>query len=62
MSFIEIENLSFSYQSINDDYLALKNLNLNTHKGDFLCVVGHSGCGKSTLLNIIGGFLKPQNG
>ncbi|MCI6858505.1 MAG: ABC transporter ATP-binding protein [Eubacterium sp.] len=40
----------------------IKNLNLEIHPGEFLCVVGKSGCGKSTLLNLIAGLEKPTGG
>jgi nitrate/nitrite transport system ATP-binding protein len=38
---------------------ALKNINLEIKRGEFVSLIGHSGCGKSTLLNIVAG-LYPQ--
>ncbi|WP_407427250.1 ABC transporter ATP-binding protein [Treponema sp.] len=45
-----------------DENIALKNINLNIKKGDFITVIGSNGAGKSTLYNIIAGTLKPTTG
>jgi hypothetical protein len=39
------------------DYPALKGINLNIGKGEFVSITGSSGSGKSTLLNLIGAFV-----
>jgi bicarbonate transport system ATP-binding protein len=44
------------------EYLALKGINLEVHKGEFVSLIGHSGCGKSTLLNMIAGLDLPTDG
>ena len=41
---------------------ALKGINLEFRKSEFVAVLGHSGCGKTTLLNIIGGLDKYTSG
>ena len=41
---------------------ALKGINLEFRKNEFVAVLGHSGCGKTTLLNIIGGLDKYTSG
>ena len=41
---------------------ALKEINFNIAKGDFIAIQGPSGSGKSTLLNIIGGIDVPTKG
>lgn len=41
------------------DFLALKDINLDIGKGEFVCFLGPSGCGKTTLLRAVAG-LDPQ--
>ena len=43
-------------------YLALKGIDLQIRKGEFISLIGHSGCGKSTLLNMIAGLDLPTGG
>ncbi|GAB4296933.1 MAG: nitrate ABC transporter ATP-binding protein [Oscillatoriaceae cyanobacterium] len=43
-------------------YLALKGIDLEIKKGEFISLIGHSGCGKSTLLNMIAGLDLPSEG
>ncbi|HEX7056917.1 MAG TPA: ABC transporter ATP-binding protein [Bacilli bacterium] len=45
-----------------DEKMALVNINLHLHKGDFVTVIGSNGAGKSTLMNIISGVLPPDHG
>ena len=37
-------------------FVALKDINLAIHQGEFVCFLGPSGCGKTTLLRIIAGL------
>lgn len=41
---------------------ALRGVNLDVYRGEFLSIIGASGCGKTTLLRLIGGLDKPQAG
>jgi len=41
---------------------ALKGIDLDIERGEFVSVVGPSGCGKSTLLHLAAGILEPTNG
>ena len=41
---------------------ALKDINLEIYRGEFLSIIGSSGCGKTTLLRLIGGLDRPQGG
>ena len=52
---IEIENATFTYQSLDEP--TVKNINLTVRKGEFIGMVGPTGSGKTTLLNLIAGVL-----
>jgi spermidine/putrescine ABC transporter ATP-binding subunit len=41
---------------------AVKPLDLDIARGDFVAILGPSGCGKTTLLRMIGGFILPTAG
>jgi ABC-type polysaccharide/polyol phosphate transport system ATPase subunit len=41
---------------------ALKDINLDVHKGEILGIVGHNGAGKSTLLKVAARILAPTEG
>lgn len=56
----EISRLSKTYA--NNRLVALSDVNLTLHKGEFVSVVGSSGCGKSTLLKIMSGLMPPTKG
>jgi NitT/TauT family transport system ATP-binding protein len=42
--------------------LALSNMSLDIHRGEFVSLLGPSGCGKSTALRIIAGLGEPTSG
>jgi len=44
------------------DVEAVRPLDLNVARQDFLAILGPSGCGKTTLLRMIGGFVRPTSG
>lgn len=51
---IKLSNIEKVYRTSTIQTLALRNVNMEVQKGEFLSIMGPSGCGKSTLLNIIG--------
>ncbi len=60
---LEIKDVSIVFnQGTFDENKALKNINLNIEKGDFVTVIGSNGAGKSTLFNVISGNLNPTEG
>jgi len=62
MSLIEIRELRKSYESGEEQVLALVDVDLNIERGEFVSVMGPSGSGKSTLLTILGGLNHPTQG
>jgi len=53
--FICLRNVSKTYQGEGGDFRALKGVDLDVYRGEFLGILGRSGAGKSTLLNMISG-------
>ncbi len=59
---IHTKNLTKVYQAGSQVVQALKGVNLNVDKGEFVSIMGPSGSGKSTLMNIIGCLDSPTDG
>lgn len=62
MAIIKTENLCKTYGSSETTVQALKNINIEIEKGDFVAVMGPSGSGKSTLLHLLGALENPTFG
>jgi nitrate/nitrite transport system ATP-binding protein len=60
--YIEIQGVDQTFKTKKGLFPALRNINLNVAKGEFVALIGHSGCGKSTLLNLIAGLTMPTQG
>lgn len=56
---LKVKDISYSYD---DGTQALKNINLEVHKGEIVAILGKNGAGKSTLFLHFNGIYEPQNG
>jgi len=59
---IECRNLTKVYRMGNNRVYALRDMNLDVFRAEYLSVMGPSGSGKSTLFNMIGALDKPSEG
>lgn len=59
---VKIEQAGMAFDTNKGRFVALRDIDLNIHKGEFVSLIGHSGCGKSTLLNLIAGLNLPTAG
>lgn len=60
--YIRCEDLFKIYKTANLEVVALRGLDLQVRRGEFMAIVGASGSGKSTLLNILAGLDTPSAG
>ncbi len=58
MSVLTLENISFSYGSVE----VLRDISYSFEKGKMYCIIGRSGAGKTTLLSILSGLAEPSSG
>lgn len=62
MEIIKVTNLEKTYQDNGVPVHAIRGIDLDISKGEFLVIAGPSGSGKTTLLNMIGALDKPTKG
>ena len=59
---IECKDLSKIYKMGGQEVYALRDMDLQVYKGEYLSIMGPSGSGKSTLFNMVGALDKPSKG
>lgn len=59
---LKLEGITKDYKSGDGVVHALKGINLEFRRTEFVSILGHSGCGKTTMLNIIGGLDRYTDG
>ena len=59
---VRVTNVTKTFKLGKIDVQALKGVDLEISKGDYISIMGPSGSGKSTLFNMIGGLDKPSSG
>lgn len=62
MSIIKCSSIYKTYGKDENRVDALKNINIEINKGEFVAIIGASGSGKSTLLHIMGAMDSPTSG
>lgn len=61
-TYILTENLSKTFETAAGKIEAVREVNLEIRRGEFVSIVGPTGSGKSTLLNLIGAMTRPSEG
>ena len=59
---LELTQVGIDFPTPKGPFTALRDVNLNIKKGEFISLIGHSGCGKSTVLNIVAGLHQATTG
>ncbi|GGA75809.1 nitrate ABC transporter ATP-binding protein [Neiella marina] len=59
---LDISKIDMVFPTPKGPFTALKEVDLQISKGEFVSLIGHSGCGKSTVLNVVAGLYQASKG
>lgn len=59
---LDISKIDMVFPTPKGPFTALKGVDLQIKKGEFVSLIGHSGCGKSTVLNVVAGLYQASTG
>jgi nitrate/nitrite transport system ATP-binding protein len=59
---LQISGVGMTFATRRGPFVALRDIDLDVKRGEFVALIGHSGCGKSTLLNLVAGLTTPTAG
>ncbi len=59
---LQLDKVCYTYQSSEEETLAVKDLSFSVSDGEFISIIGPSGSGKTTILSLIAGLLTPSSG
>jgi len=59
---LDISHIDMVFPTPTGSFTALKGVDLQIKKGEFVSLIGHSGCGKSTVLNVVAGLYQATTG
>ncbi|WNO59737.1 ABC transporter ATP-binding protein [Rheinheimera sp. MMS21-TC3] len=59
---IALQGISKYYEMAGERFYALKSINVNISKNEYVAIIGPSGSGKSTLMNVLGCLDTPSEG